>query len=226
MTRTEIEAAIYASLRRTARSRQSVAKRFPSDPRKLAAAHRLEDLSTQIWLSDEQCTPSPRISTAASGGAKLCEIQAVLWACAPALIASMPMPNNWSVPCNELGPFIADDVARAPIPVIDPRDWQDKPVPPRDWLASGLIPMRVVTLYYGRRNRKTLTAMQLIAATALKLDWFGRPVANPGPTMLYTAEDEADELHRRFAAIVAQEGCQLSDLEGGQIRRNVGHAKC
>ncbi|HEV2154649.1 AAA family ATPase [Bradyrhizobium sp.] len=110
------------------------------------------------------------------------------------------------------------ELARDPLPVIDPRDWQDKPVPPRDWLVDGLVPMRVVTLYYGDGGTgKTLTAMQLIVATALKLDWFGRPVEKIGPTLLYTAEDEADELHRRFAAIVAQSGHQLRDLEGVQV---------
>ncbi|WP_445216193.1 AAA family ATPase [Bradyrhizobium sp. Pa8] len=114
--------------------------------------------------------------------------------------------------------FLTAELTRNPLPVIDPRDWQDKPVPPRDWLVDGLIPMRVVTLYYGDGGTgKTLTAMQLIAATALKLDWFGRPVEKPGPTLLYTAEDEADELHRRFAAIVAQSGHQLRDLEGVRV---------
>lgn len=54
MTRTEIEAAIYASLRRTARWRQSVAKRFPSDPRNLVAADRLGELSRNVVLSAEQ----------------------------------------------------------------------------------------------------------------------------------------------------------------------------
>lgn len=55
MTRTEIEAAIYASLRRTARWRQSVAKRFPSDPRNHTAVERLGELSKQIAVSAEQC---------------------------------------------------------------------------------------------------------------------------------------------------------------------------
>lgn len=51
MTRTEVEAAIYASLRRTARWRQSVAKRFPSDPRNPAAAERLGELSHNVALT-------------------------------------------------------------------------------------------------------------------------------------------------------------------------------
>lgn len=115
------------------------------------------------------------------------------------------------------GPFMEAELARDPLPIIDPRDWQDKPVPPRDWLVDGLIPMRVVTLLYGDGGTgKTLTTVQLVAAMALKLNWFGLPV-KPGPALLYTAEDEAEELHRRFAAIVAQEGYQLCDLEGVRV---------
>jgi hypothetical protein len=29
-----------------------------------------------------------------------------------------------------------------PLPVIDPRDWQDQPIPEREWLVEGLIPLR------------------------------------------------------------------------------------
>ncbi|UPT89256.1 hypothetical protein HAP41_0000009930 [Bradyrhizobium barranii subsp. apii] len=55
MTRTEIEAAIFASLKRTARWRRAVAQRFPNDPRNLAAAERLGDLAGQVSLSGEHC---------------------------------------------------------------------------------------------------------------------------------------------------------------------------
>lgn len=54
MTRTEIEVAICASLRRTARWRQSVAKRFPSEPRNLAAVERLGELTRNVALTAEQ----------------------------------------------------------------------------------------------------------------------------------------------------------------------------
>ncbi|WP_445216192.1 hypothetical protein ACKWRH_28285 [Bradyrhizobium sp. Pa8] len=55
MTRTEIEAAIYASLKRTARWRRTIAQRFPNDPRNMAAADRLGDLARQVFLTGEQC---------------------------------------------------------------------------------------------------------------------------------------------------------------------------
>ncbi|HEV2154648.1 hypothetical protein [Bradyrhizobium sp.] len=55
MTRTEIEAAIYASLRRTARWRRTIAQRFPNDPRNIGAAERLGDIAGRVSLSGEQC---------------------------------------------------------------------------------------------------------------------------------------------------------------------------
>ena len=76
----------------------------------------------------------------------------------------------------------------APLPVIE-----DKPVPEREWLVEGLIPLRVVTLYSGDGGTgKTQTALQLIVAASLWLEWLGK-VVGPGPCLLYTAEDETDE---------------------------------
>jgi RecA-family ATPase len=105
----------------------------------------------------------------------------------------------------------------APLPIIDPRNWQGKPIPEREWLVEGLIPHRVVTLYSGDGGTgKTQTALQLIVAAALGRQWFGKDVGG-GPCLLYTAEDEADELHRRLAVTVAKAGHELADLEGVRL---------
>ncbi|HXO69867.1 MAG TPA: AAA family ATPase, partial [Bradyrhizobium sp.] len=111
----------------------------------------------------------------------------------------------------------AIDRALAPLPIIDPRDWQGKPIPEREWLVEGLIPHRVVTLWSGDGGSgKTQTALQLIVAVALRTQWLGKDVG-PGPCLLYTAEDEADELHRRLARTVEKAGRQLADLAGVKL---------
>jgi RecA-family ATPase len=100
------------------------------------------------------------------------------------------------------------------LPVIDPRDWQGKTVPQRQWFIEGLIPDRTVTNLSGDGGSgKTEVILQLIAAASLQTQWFGKDVST-GPCLYYGAEDEADELHRRLETIVRHEGKQLSDLAG------------
>ena len=96
-----------------------------------------------------------------------------------------------------------------PLPVIDPRDWQGKPVPERRWFVEGLIPDRTVTNVSGDGGSgKTEIILQLIAASSLQTPWFGRDVS-AGPCLYYGAEDEADELHRRLETIVRHAGSEL-----------------
>src|SRR3954470_2108113 len=120
------------------------------------------------------------------------------------------MSDSWQA-------FMKDHVARDPLPMIDPRDWQGKPVPQREWLVEGMIPHRTVTLFSGDGGSgKTQTALQLIVASALRTQWLGKPVGS-GPCILYTAEDESDELHRRLAGTVAKTGHRLADLDGVRL---------
>jgi RecA-family ATPase len=100
------------------------------------------------------------------------------------------------------------------LPVIDPREWQGKLVPERQWFVEGLIPDRTVTNLSGDGGSgKTEIILQLIAAASLQTQWFGKGVSI-GPCLYYGAEDEADELHRRLETIVRHAGKQLSDLAG------------
>ncbi len=102
----------------------------------------------------------------------------------------------------------------SPLPVIDPRDWQGQSVPERQWFVEGFIPDRTVTNLSGDGGSgKTLIVMQLIAASSLRTQWFGRDVSI-GPCLYYGAEDEADELHRRLKSIVKSAGRELSELDG------------
>jgi RecA-family ATPase len=101
-----------------------------------------------------------------------------------------------------------------PLPAIDPRDWQGQTVPERQWFVEGLIPDRTVTNLSGAGGSgKTEIILQLIAASSLQTQWFGKDVSI-GPCLYYGAEDEADELHRRLETIVRRAGRQLSELEG------------
>ena len=103
------------------------------------------------------------------------------------------------------------------LPVIDPRDWQDKPIPDREWFVYGMIPHRTVTQFSGDGGSgKTQTAIQLIVAASIGGRWLG-PKVGCGPCLIFTTEDESDELWRRLATTVAYNGHQLRDLDGVRL---------
>jgi RecA-family ATPase len=78
---------------------------------------------------------------------------------------------------------------------------RDMPLRDREWLIDERMPMRNVTLLSGDGGvGKTIALMQLSAATVLGKDWLGmRPAV--GPVLYLGAEDDADELRRRFESI-------------------------
>lgn len=85
-----------------------------------------------------------------------------------------------------------------------------------------LIPARTVTLLYGDGGTgKSLLALQLAVTVALGQSWIGLPV-KAGKALFPSTEDEADELHRRLADIVRNEGARLSDLRNLTIRSLAG----
>uniref|UniRef100_A4WNS4 RecA-family ATPase-like protein n=1 Tax=Cereibacter sphaeroides (strain ATCC 17025 / ATH 2.4.3) TaxID=349102 RepID=A4WNS4_CERS5 len=99
---------------------------------------------------------------------------------------------------------------------------EGKPVPPRQWLVDDLVPARNVTLLYGDGGvGKSLVALQLAAAVALGRPWLGRPTVS-GHAIFMSAEDDADELHRRLQDITQAEGVTLADLDRLTIRSLAG----
>jgi len=77
----------------------------------------------------------------------------------------------------------------------------DRPIPNRDWVVPNLIPSKTVTLMMGDGGTgKSLLALQLAAAAVTGQDWIGNEVKQ-GPVVVLSAEDDEDELHRRFDAV-------------------------
>jgi RecA-family ATPase len=114
-----------------------------------------------------------------------------------------PLPEGWH--WTEEGKTERDKVED---PATERRSLRDrrvnaaslagKPVPERQWLVPGWIPMEQVTLLYGDGAvGKSLLALLLGAAAATGTHWFGQPVKQ-GPVEFITAEDSEGELHRRL----------------------------
>jgi len=91
-------------------------------------------------------------------------------------------------------------------------DLAGRTVPQRDYHVGGLLPVGTVTSLDGDGGTgKSTLALQLGVATALGGHWCGRQVQRT-PVLCIGAEDDADELHRRLAAITSAQGIDLAHL--------------
>jgi RecA-family ATPase len=95
---------------------------------------------------------------------------------------------------------------------------RDMPLCDRKWLIGERVPMRNVTLLSGDGGvGKTVVLMQLAAATVLGKDWLGmRP--SVGPVQYFGAEDDSDELRRRFENIAKHYCATWEDLFDAGLR--------
>jgi hypothetical protein len=120
-----------------------------------------------------------------------------------------------------------------PLRIIDPRLWQDQPMPERRWVVPWWIPHGVVTSLYGPGSiGKSLVALQLITAAALGQRWIGLEVATTR-TLGVFCEDEDHELQRRLFAILklhkragllgsTRDACDFDDLGAMRLLSRVG----
>jgi RecA-family ATPase len=93
-------------------------------------------------------------------------------------------------------------------------DWFDREPPQRDWAVPDRFPLRNVSLISGEGSiGKSLVLMQLTAAMVFGKGWLDT-LPDRGDAIYLNAEDEADELWRRYADIVRLYDSTLSDLAG------------
>jgi RecA-family ATPase len=96
--------------------------------------------------------------------------------------------------------------------IINPADWEGTAPPPREWIVSDYIPHKTVTLLSGDGSiGKSLLALQLAVARATAREWVGL-LPEPGRTLILSAEDDADEMHRRLEDIRKFWGVRMADL--------------
>ncbi len=103
-----------------------------------------------------------------------------------------------------------------PLRVINPAEWQGRPIPERDWLVPGICVRGGATLLNGDGGvGKSLLCMQLQTALAVGKPWLGiKTPAGPTRSLAIYCEDEPEELHRRQADICRYYDCQMRDLDG------------
>jgi RecA-family ATPase len=107
--------------------------------------------------------------------------------------------------------------ADATLAFIDMTRWDAEPPPPRLWAVRERIPLRQPTLFSGEGSiGKSLLAKQLCSASVLSRDWIGM-LPEQGPAIYFGAEDDADEIRRRLADIVAFYRVRFADLIAGGL---------
>ena len=97
---------------------------------------------------------------------------------------------------------ISDAPKLKQLPFINMSTWDADPVPQRQWAVQDRIPLKQTYLFTGNGAvGKSLVDLQRAVAHVLGKPWLGMPVRQ-GPAIYIGAEDDADELHIRLAAIL------------------------
>jgi RecA-family ATPase len=101
--------------------------------------------------------------------------------------------------------------------IINPADWEGVPVPPREWIVPGYVPHLTVTMFSGDGGiGKSQIALQLTAGRAVAGEWIGL-LPEPGRSLVLSAEDDADEMHRRLDDIRKFYGVSFTEI-GASLR--------
>ncbi|WP_161958115.1 AAA family ATPase [Azospirillum palustre] len=101
--------------------------------------------------------------------------------------------------------------------LIDPTQWEGVPIPEREWIVPGWLPVGYVGALYGDGGLgKTILAVMLAVASVTEKKWLGMDVRKCRVVGLF-CEDEANELHRRMGDSLAHYGCTFKDLSGMKL---------
>jgi RecA-family ATPase len=122
--------------------------------------------------------------------------------------------------CQAMGvePIIKADPPKAkpaePLVYVDMSEWDDTPAPRREWAVDGLIPMYQPHLTTGHGSMgKSLAELMRGVSHVLGKQWLGFDVKQ-GPVIYLSAEDEADEFHRRLECILKHHEASFKDIVG------------
>ena len=112
----------------------------------------------------------------------------------------------------------------APLPFSDMSNWDNEPVPNREWAVPDRIPLRQVSLFSGEGGAgKSYITLHLCVAHVLGREWLGSRPA-PGSAIFFDAEDDESEIRIRLNSILKHYSATHADLiEGGfQLMSFVG----
>jgi RecA-family ATPase len=106
---------------------------------------------------------------------------------------------------------------RSPLQWLDMSSWDDDQVPKRQWAIRDLVPLKQAGLFSGEGGTgKSIIELMKDVAHVAGTDWLGT-MPEPGPALYVGAEDSADEIHIRLAAIAKHHDLKFKDLIDGGL---------
>jgi RecA-family ATPase len=108
---------------------------------------------------------------------------------------------------------VKSQTAEAPLCFVKIENWLEHDPPRRDWAVPNRFPLRNVSLLSGEGSiGKTIVLMQLAAAHVLGRGWLDT-LPESGDAIYLNAEDEQDEMHRRFVDIARLYDASLAEFK-------------
>jgi RecA-family ATPase len=105
-----------------------------------------------------------------------------------------------------------------PIKWLDMSNWDNVPVPTRKWAIRDRVPLNQVGLFSGEGGTgKSIIELMKNVAHVTGKEWFGS-LPEQGGAFYLGAEDEAEEIHIRLAAIAQAYGTTFRELTSGGLR--------
>ena len=121
-------------------------------------------------------------------------------------------------PPNAAPPTAAPQkAAPAALHWLDMSNWDNEPVPERQWAIRDRVPLNQVGLFSGEGGTgKSIIELMKNVAHVMAKDWLGS-LPEHGPAFYLGAEDDSDELHIRLAVIAKHYGVSFEELIKGGL---------
>ena len=100
---------------------------------------------------------------------------------------------------------------------LDMSNWDNEPVPERQWAIKDRVPLNQAGLFSGEGGTgKSIIELMKDVAHVTGKDWLGS-MPEPGPAFYIGAEDDENEIHIRLAAIASHYGVTFKELIDGGL---------
>jgi RecA-family ATPase len=111
----------------------------------------------------------------------------------------------------------ASAAAEPKLPFIDMTNWDNEPIPERQWTIQGRVPRNQAGLFSGEGGAgKSIIELTKDVAHVTGKDWLGS-LPEQGPALYVGAEDDVDEIHIRLANITSHYGVTFNQLIAGGL---------